>query len=107
MAVDQNPQPYGICQPVQFYNQGKNIAATGNLLCKTGAGTLIGVTVNTPAASAVLKIYDGIDNTGTLLATISCSAANEPATLWYGIGCKVGVFAVLSGGNADVTVLFN
>src|ERR1700727_451167 len=105
MTVNQNPQPYGISQPVQNYNQGKNMIATGNLLLKSGAGSFVGVTINTHIAAGVLKVYDGIDATGTLLCTIDLSGGT--ASLQYGIGCAVGVFAVMSGASADVTILFN
>lgn len=105
MTANQNPQPYGISQPTQDYNQGKNMVAVGNLLVKSGAGSFVGVTINTKVAAGVLQVYDGLTAGGTILATIDLSGGS--LSLRYGIGVAVGLFVVMSGANADVTILFN
>lgn len=66
--------------------------------------TLDKVVVNTKAASAVLTIYDGTSTTGTKVATLDC-ASLSPASVSYGIRCHNGVYAVMTGGNADVTIV--
>jgi hypothetical protein len=80
-----------------------HISATGNLsVAPSGGGAALwNVTVNKGASGAILTVYDGTDNTGTVVATIDASAV---CNLWYGALCKNGIFCVLSVGNADVTV---
>jgi len=80
------------------------IAATGNLGPVGGANswTHLGyINVGTSAASAVLTVYDGQSASGTVVATIDCSALGRYE---FDAVCKNGVFCVLSGGNAKVTV---
>jgi len=80
------------------------ITATGNLAVAgvNGDAELWSVNINTGAASAVLKIYNNTSAVAAdLIATID---ASSPGSLWYGIYCPKGIFAVLSGGNADVTI---
>lgn len=82
------------------------IAAAGNLGPLGGAGTganLHRVNINTGAASAVVTVYDGQSASGVKKATIDASAKGfyDFAGAWF----KNGIFCVLSGGNADVTVI--
>lgn len=83
----------------------KRIAATGTgIIANQNSNTeLWSVNVNTGAASAVFKIYDGTSASGTLVATIDASTKSSHA---YGVICNGGVYYDLSGGNADVTVGF-
>lgn len=83
--------------------QYASISATGNLSVGPKGTTLVGVTVNTGAASAVLTIYDNTAGSGTKIATIDASATGNFS---YFVRCKTGCYAVLSGGNADVTVIY-
>lgn len=79
-----------------------SISATGTLSVATGGGQLWSINVNTGAPSAVLRIYDEVSAVAAaLIATIDCSAANS---WWYGCLMPKGITAVLSGGNADVTI---
>ena len=86
-------------------NRLYHIAATGNLGPIGGKNSwthIESVTVGTGAASGVFKVYDGQDaTTGTLVATIDATAFRYTK---LNAVCKDGVFCVLSGGNADVTV---
>lgn len=80
-----------------------NITAVGtfNAIANYPAD-LITVNVNTGAAGAVLKLYKALTaNAPDLFATIDCSS---PASFGYGIHCPSGITAVLSGGNADITL---
>jgi len=80
-----------------------SITATGNLPVQpAGSGELWSVNVNTGAASAVLKIYNNTSAVAAdIIATIDASATGS---FWYGVLCPKGIFAVLSGGNADITI---
>lgn len=81
------------------------IAAAGDVkTAGAGGGAILhNVVVNKAAASAVLTIYDGTSTTGTKVATIDASVA-ATGTLNYDILCPKGVYAVMTGGNADMTL---
>ncbi len=79
-------------------------SATGNIGPIGGLGTatyLNKVVVGTGAASAVLTIYDGQSASGVVIAVIDASAKGS---YLFECNTKDGLFAVLSGGNADVTI---
>jgi hypothetical protein len=85
----------------------KNIAAAGNLgpIGAAGAGaTINSITVNKGTATSILTIYDGQDNTGTVLGVIDCASARQ--ILFHGAWFKNGFFAVMATANSDVTVEF-
>lgn len=68
----------------------------------TGGGAVLWtVNVNTGAAGAVLKIYDGVNVNGILVATIDASTKSSHS---YGVMCNEGIFLDLSIGAADCTV---
>jgi hypothetical protein len=80
-------------------------STTGNIgpIGGTGSFTHLGrVVVGTGVASAVLTVYDGQSASGTVVSVIDASAKGYYE---FDAALKDGVFAVLSGGNADVTVL--
>lgn len=81
----------------------KTIRATGNLPVAPagGAAELWTVNVNAGAAAATLSIYDGIDATGTKIATVDATTKSSQT---FGVRCPNGIFAVLAGGNADCTI---
>lgn len=82
----------------------KNITTSASTLVKTGPGTILGLTVNTPEAGATAAIYDGIDNSGTLLGTFSLAAQGAIA---LGYSVAVGIFVVTTGGTpANITVSY-
>lgn len=82
---------------------GTHLAATGNAsiaLANSGA-VLHTVNVSTGASSAVLTIYDGTDANGTVVCVIDASSKSSH---YFGRKCNNGIYAALSGGNADVTI---
>jgi hypothetical protein len=79
------------------------IAATGNLPVAAGKSELGIVNVNTGAASAVLTIYDSLAGSGTVVAIIDASGEG---CYVYAAQCDTGIYAVMSGGNADCTISY-
>jgi hypothetical protein len=73
------------------------VSATGN------GNTLAVVNVNSAAAGAVLTLYDGVDNTGSVVAVIDCSALSSKVYLCH---FKTAIYYVLAGGNADITISY-
>lgn len=88
-----------------FVLRSKHLSATGTGILAPAGGDaeLWTVNINTGAASATLKIYDGTSATGTLVAQIDATTKSSHC---YGIFCRGGIYYDLSGGNADVTIGF-
>lgn len=82
----------------------KNITTDVGTLVKTGAGTLNAITVGTAGTGSTAAIYDGIDNTGTLLSTATTTAQGQ---IPYGIPFATGLYIVTAGaGAANLTVSY-
>lgn len=83
----------------------KNLAATGTIdLTGTDPGTYVElhrVIVGTGAASAVATITDGQSGAVSIIDASSKGDYNFGGAL-----CKQGVKLVLSGGNANVTLVY-
>jgi hypothetical protein len=74
---------------------------TTKVVAPGGPAALWTVNVNTGAAGAILKIYDGTSSAGTLVATIDASTKSSQC---FGVRCPNGIFADLSVGTADCTI---
>lgn len=82
-----------------------NISASTNTQVKTGAGSLIGLTINTGEAGAQAVAYDGTSAAGRKLGTYSLSAQGVLEFPGGGIPFTTGLFVVTSGATpADITV---
>lgn len=92
---------------LHFTSAGDSHSAGGN----GESAMLAQVNINTAAASAVLTVYKGPfspstpSTTGTKVATIDCSN-NSSRSLTYMIRCPGGIYAQLTGGNADVSLIY-
>jgi hypothetical protein len=78
----------------------------------TGSGILHTVTINRPdtTGGAIVTLYDGVDNTGTVIAIITMDVAVFviPATLTYDVAVVTGIYAEFSHAvTADITISFN
>lgn len=81
-----------------------NIATSGNTQAKTGAGTFIGLTINTGESGAQLVAYDGTSSSGTKLGTYSLTSQGVLNFPGGGISFSTGLFLVTSGATpADIT----
>lgn len=89
--------------------KSKNISssdANSTVVVRTAglAGELGLVTINTTSAH-VLAIYEGVDSTGTLLASLKASVAE--GTYKYKIGVSKGICVVVpSGYTGNATISF-
>jgi len=83
----------------------KHVFALGANLVKTGPGTLHKVVFNSPGKRDVIDVYDGIDNTGTKLASITNGVI--PMSVEYEIPFTVGLALVVSGTTVgDYTIVY-
>ena len=82
-----------------------NYAANGSHAIFAGAGIFFGIGVNTGGVTSTLKVYDGVDAGGTLLATYDTTNIGPNNAPGGGYPITTGLFVVLAGGTpADVTV---
>lgn len=81
-----------------------NFTAAGDDLIKTGAGTLLGLNINTGDTSATVKLYDGLTNAGRLLGTWDAAAAGA-LNFGAGIPFTTGLFIEITE-DPDVTVVY-
>ena len=68
----------------------------GDLLVKTGAGVLHTIVINGITTIGTCSVYDGIDNGGTLIGTLSLTSAVQvscqPITLIYDCKVATGIY---------------
>ncbi len=75
----------------------------------TGGGAILhSVSINTEGTSTLgsstVTIYNGTSTTGTKVATLDCSLDSLSRTLIYDLRMANGVYAVMTGISADVTI---
>jgi len=81
-----------------------HITTSTTTLVHTGPCVFHAVVVNTKGTVASqLKVYDGIDASGTLLAIID--SLNLSGTFSFDIACVTGI-AVVTTGAPDVTIIY-
>lgn len=93
--------------PVQTFasNTYFNITSNATNTIKSGAGTLMSITVNNPGTTEVLTIYDNTAGSGTKIGTVSVGTAI--ATLTYNVAFTTGLTIISSGaGTGDWTVSY-
>ena len=104
--VGANATPVWIAPGPAALTKNYSANTAGNQI-KTGAGTLLGILVNTAGLTSSIVLYDGTSTAGTKLGTWSTLAQAALAIGAGGIPFTVGLFAVLAGGTpADVTVQY-
>lgn len=87
----------------------KNITGTATNVVKTGAGVLHTLVINTPIATSVITIYDGVDTGGTKIATITIPATlltEGPYGAAYDVAFSVGLTIVTATAASDITASF-
>jgi len=90
----------------QTVGKAVRVATNTTLLVRSGLGQLISVTINKKGLTGnTLKVYDGLDATGTLLADIDTTTAL--GTFLYDTIVATGIFVDMATGTAaDVTIVF-
>lgn len=82
-------------------------STSGNVQAKGDLGRLFGFSARESAgATAVFKLFDGTDATGTLLADVTL-AANESVRDWFGdrgIAVATGIYLQRTSGACNVTI---
>jgi hypothetical protein len=81
-----------------------NLSASG--LVKTGAGQLEQIIV-TSHTSGVIKMYDYLTGTSTVLIPSITLGASEREITFKGVPFAVGLYFELTSGTASVSILYN
>lgn len=90
-----------------------HVTATTDPEVLTGPGVLHTIVNNGITVNGVATVYDGIDNTGTVIAVIVLSGANpqvscQPITLLYDVEVTVGIHIQFDDTlAADLTVTYH
>jgi hypothetical protein len=80
-----------------------HLTAAGDVLIKTGAGWITGISVNT-TGSGSLTVYDGVDATGNVMGVIDLTKQNPSSANASPWPFQTGLF-VSQSGAADVTIV--
>ena len=88
-----------------------HVAATTVPPVKTGVGVLHGINFNGMTVVGTLEVYDGIDNTGTVIAAITFDSAIhvscQPVPFLYDCEVFTGIHLEFTAGLvADFTVMY-
>jgi hypothetical protein len=95
--------------PVQTFesNSFSNLLANATTTVKSGAGTLVGININTKGASAnTLTIYDNTAGSGTKIGTVDTVngvIGHIPFKAAFATGLTV---VIATGTAADITVIY-
>lgn len=84
-----------------------NLVGAQTQKIKGSAGVLHSVAINKPVANGTVTLYDGIDNTGAKIATITLPATltSDVDQLFYDAAFKTGLYVATTGSGLDVTIM--
>lgn len=89
---------------VQYAYLSASTGASSTFQSGTDHTKLVAINIGTGAASAVVTVYDGVDNTGAVVATID---ASSKGSFWFGgIRLHLGLFVAQTGGAGKVTICY-
>lgn len=79
----------------------KNINASGTTVISKGSGVLHTVTMNSVNQPVSTLIYDGVNTSGTLIATLGSSIAAGTSQIY---DTRFNALTVVVNGNQDITL---
>jgi len=85
----------------------RNITTASTVPVSQGPADLIAVVVNTAAAASTVQIFDTNQSTTTNSTSVAKIDSSATGNFFYGVICRGGITAVMAGGNADVTLIFD
>lgn len=92
-------------RPVCTITSAGPVVRGGSPRVSNSAGRLVGWSFNVPEGApggAQIDLYDGTDNTGTLIASVSLVVGQSDAFEHHGIGFVYGLYADITGDAANV-----
>jgi len=93
-----------VTQPTYKYQSG----TTAGVICKYGAGNLLGISVSGVANNSVVTLYDNTAASGNIIWSSGAQGANAvPFSInFYGLPFSVGLTLVIAAANSTVTVIY-
>lgn len=86
------------------YGYPLNIATATTTVVKSGRGVLVSIILNETNAGAI-TVYDGVDDQGTLIATIAIGAAAGSSFAY--LSQFTDGLTIVTAGNDDITVVYS
>jgi hypothetical protein len=94
-------------QAVQTFQYANiTLAAPTTTVVKSGPGVLHCITLNKPAATGTVTIYDNTVGSGNTIGTITTPTSPQPVKLCYDVAFWTGLTIVTATAAQDVTVSF-
>jgi hypothetical protein len=94
-------------QAVQTFQYANiTLAAPTTTTLKSSPGVLHCITLNKPAATGVITIYDNTAASGTTIGTITTPTSPQPVKLCYDVAFWTGLTIVTATAAQDITVSF-
>jgi hypothetical protein len=94
-------------QSVQTFQYANiTLAAPTTTTLKSSPGVLHCITLNKPAATGVITVYDNTAASGTTIGTITTPTSPQPVKLCYDVAFWTGLTIVTATAAQDVTVSF-
>lgn len=81
-------------------------AAPTTTIVKASPGVLHTITVNGPAATGTVTVYDALTATGTPVAIITTPASPLPLTLTYDMRMDTGITVVTATAAQNITLTY-
>lgn len=82
------------------------LAAPTTTVVKAGSGVLNTVTINGPAATGTISIFDNTAASGTSIAVITTPASPLPVTLEFNVRFSIGLTIVTATAAQNITVSY-
>jgi hypothetical protein len=86
--------------------QYANITGQATTVLKFVPGVLHAICINTPVATSVITIYDGVSTAGTKIGTFTIPASPQPVCLIYDVNFGTGLTIVTATASSDITVSY-
>jgi hypothetical protein len=83
----------------------RNITTDTTTTLKSAPGVLHSITINTPANSGSITVYDSLVGSGTKIATIASFASTNPCLI-FDVAFWTGLTIVTATAAPDITVTF-
>ena len=85
----------------------RNISTQSTFVIAGASVDLVNIVVNTGAASAVCTVYDSNSALSANTPTIATIDTSATGNFFYGCSCDRGILVVTSGGNANLTIIYD
>ena len=83
-----------------------HITDTTTTVIKEGPAIIHSVIIGSPTQNAVITIYDGVDDSGEVVAVMTTAANILPRSVLINISLEVGLTVVTTTASQDITITY-